>query len=278
MLVFNIAYDSGTFPLERHRIQPDGCYMLLCCTGCRPTELVDNQRKTPKDGSVEEIFDRKALPPSPRENGEDDGEECEEEYEMTLDEKSRALQRLLAQETEGRGRLKALCYEDILLMMVVHPATGAHIPAMAIKFIHHKGADKKPRPIIALALHDGALDADSLTCANRVLETKVWGARQCIPLRWKESTLKVPVFRKCSRAILSNHEAMSYAELRDDMRRQSLEAGFKKHWTRRFAPRGAANAANGNAPNEVRDQMLRHDPRFPTFYGAYINEMAQFDL
>lgn len=71
---------------------------------------------------------------------------------------------------------------------------------------------------------------------------------------------------------------MSYAKLRDDMRRQSLEAGFEKHWTLKFARRGAANAANGNAPDAVRDQMLRHDPRFATFYDAYINEIAQLHL
>ena len=31
---------------------------------------------------------------------------------------------LLVQETEGRGRLEALCYEDILMMMVGGPETG----------------------------------------------------------------------------------------------------------------------------------------------------------
>lgn len=145
----------------------------------------------------------------------------------------------------------------------------------------------------------GAFDAESLTCASRLLETKVWGRRECIQLRWKKSKLKLPVFRNCSRAVLSDYEAMSYAKLRDDMRRQSLEAGFEKHWTLKFARRGAANAANGtrlllilalrywpsisdtstgNAPDAVRDQMLRHDPRFATFYDAYINEIAQLHL
>lgn len=49
-------------------------------------------------------------------------------------------------ETTKRGRPKALCYEDILMMLVRHPVTGLPVLAMAIKFIHHKGADKKPRP------------------------------------------------------------------------------------------------------------------------------------
>ncbi|KAI1014649.1 hypothetical protein LB503_004126 [Fusarium chuoi] len=112
---------------------------------------------------------------------------------------------------------------------------------MAIKFIHHKGADRKPKPtiflftptkkqtfcavsaIIALALHDEAFAASNLTDAASVLQTKIVV-------------------------------------------------------TPRFYRRGASNAANGNASDAVRDQMMRHDPKFATFHGAYLNEMAQFDM
>lgn len=71
---------------------------------------------------------------------------------------------------------------------------------------------------------------------------------------------------------------MQYSILRDNMARQSLEAGFEKAWAPRFGRRGAANAANMNAPDAVRDQMLRHDPKFFTFQSAYLNEVANFDL
>lgn len=56
-------------------------------------------------------------------------------------------------ETTKRGRPKALCYEDILMMLVRHPVTGLPVLAMAIKFIHHKGADKKPKPYDFNLLH-----------------------------------------------------------------------------------------------------------------------------
>lgn len=68
-----------------------------------------------------------------------DSEECD-------DEKSRLLEGMITQETEGRGRPKALCYEDVSLIVVRHPDTGQDVLAMAIKFIHHKGADNKPKP------------------------------------------------------------------------------------------------------------------------------------
>ncbi len=54
---------------------------------------------------------------------------------------SQVLEGILTQETEGRRRPKALCYEDVLLMVVRHPETGEDVLAMAIKLIHHKGAD-----------------------------------------------------------------------------------------------------------------------------------------
>ena len=69
-----------------------------------------------------------------------------------LDVESIVLSRLLLQETAQRGRPKALCYEDILLMIVRHPKTGRAIPAMAIKFVHHKGCDNKPKPYVTRSL------------------------------------------------------------------------------------------------------------------------------
>lgn len=64
------------------------------------------------------------------------------------DEDSRLLEELLSQETASRGRQKALCYEDIQLMVVRHPETNVDILAMSIKFIHHNGADNKPKPYV----------------------------------------------------------------------------------------------------------------------------------
>jgi hypothetical protein len=63
-----------------------------------------------------------------------------------LDKDSQVLEGILAQEAEARGRPKALCYEDVQLMVVRHPETGEDVLTMAVKLIHHKGADKKPKP------------------------------------------------------------------------------------------------------------------------------------
>ncbi|KAK3943757.1 hypothetical protein QBC46DRAFT_21328 [Diplogelasinospora grovesii] len=200
------------------------------------------------------------------------------------------------QETVGRGRPKALCHEDIQMMIVRHPVTGRCIPAMAIKFIHHKGADNKPRPtiffftptrkllfcavstILALALHDHAFDAPSLTTASAIFGSKPPSFKDSVPLRWKASKLKIPVFRRYHGANLSEDEAMLYSRLRDDIGDQSINSGHERRWTPRFARRGASNAANGDAPDSVRDQMMRHDPQFATSHHAYLNEIANFDL
>ena len=34
----------------------------------------------------------------------------------------------------------------------------------------------------------------------------------------------------------------------------------------------------GKAPDTVRDQVMRHDPRWTTFYGAYLNEAVELDI
>ncbi|KAL6415364.1 uncharacterized protein AUP68_01917 [Ilyonectria robusta] len=248
------------------------CYQLLCYTGARPAELVDGERKKPKDGLVEQLFGRKVVeaPPST------DNSENPEQQESAPDKDSQLLESLLSQETVGRGRPKALCYEDIMMMIVRHPATGRCIPAMAIKFIHHKGADNKPRPtifyfsptrklifcavstILSLALHDKAFDSPSLINATSIFDKEPPKFQQSTPLRWKKSMLKIPVFRRYRGTTLSGIEAMLYSKLNDDM--------------------GASNAANGDAPDAVRDQMMRHDPQFATFHHAYLNEITNFDI
>lgn len=54
------------------------------------------------------------------------------------------------QKIEGHGRLKALCYKDILLIVMHYLETGEDVLAMAIKFIHHKGSDNKPKLYVLL--------------------------------------------------------------------------------------------------------------------------------
>lgn len=136
LLTFNIAYDTGIFPSERHRANLSGSYVILGCTGARPAEVVDNEKNKPKDGSWEDLW-----APKPLETKSD-----HKAADQLLDQNSTLLEEMLTQETEGRGRPKALCYEDILLMVVRHPDTGKDVLAMTIKFIHHKGSDNKPKP------------------------------------------------------------------------------------------------------------------------------------
>ncbi|KAK4158599.1 FluG domain-containing protein [Cladorrhinum sp. PSN259] len=279
---FNIKYDTGIFSWERHRIQLSGCYLGLAFTGARPAEFVDGERKSGNN-----------------------------EYN---DKHSSLLEELISQESSSRGRPKALCYEDILLMIVRHPETGEDGLAMSIKLSHHKGADNKPKPtiffftptrrlifcfisvIVSLAVHDRAFAASKLTSVREVFQAKNRGPVQCTPLRWKKKWLKRPIFRQFNDSIIeddsdesssedesdgsitSKYQPLPYQKLLDDMARQSLDAGEENPIEPKAWRRGAANAANGNASDAVRDQMMRHDPKWATFNNAYINEKVGFHL
>ncbi|CAJ2510565.1 Uu.00g095340.m01.CDS01 [Anthostomella pinea] len=188
ILTFNIAYDLAIQPLKRQRVQLSGCYQLLCYTGVRPAELVCNERKKPKDGTVEEIFGVNGVlsicTDSRLINSTRQGElDKSEVKEITDDgEGEVGVSKNRGEQQVERGRPKALCYEDILLII-----------------------------------------------------------------------------------------AMAYAKLRDNMGEQSLNAGFEERWTPKFCRRGAGNAVNGDAPDSIQDQMIRHDPKFATFHSAYQN-------
>lgn len=137
LLTFNIAYDTGIFSTERHRINLAGIYLFLSYTGARPAEIVDNEKKKPKDGSYEDLWGERV-----RSLDEEDSEETA----AALDVDSQVLEGIHTHEAEARGRPKALCYEDVQLMVVRHPETGEDVLAMAVKLLHHKGADKKLKP------------------------------------------------------------------------------------------------------------------------------------
>ncbi|KAJ9139019.1 hypothetical protein NKR19_g7610 [Coniochaeta hoffmannii] len=115
-----------------------GCYLGLAFTGARPAEFVDGEKKSPKDGCLEELFGLKAI----------EGSSAGKDEDYTLDNDSKVLEEILSQETVGRGRPKYLYYEDILLIVVRYPDTGEDVLAMSIKFIHYKGVDSKPKPTI----------------------------------------------------------------------------------------------------------------------------------
>ena len=134
LLTFNIKFDTGIFSCEGHRVQLPGCYLGLAFTGARPAEFVDGERKTSKDGCLEELFPRHAT-----------GSTSSDE-DKAPDEHSRLLEEMILREYKSRGRPKALCYEDIMLMVVRHPETSEDVLAMSVKLAHHKGADNKPKP------------------------------------------------------------------------------------------------------------------------------------
>ncbi|KAI0436703.1 FluG domain-containing protein [Xylaria telfairii] len=309
LLTYNIKFDTGIFSWERHRFNLSGVYQGLAFTGARPAEFVDGEKKN-KDECLHEIFPRNAI-----------ASVGDDEENKAPDDHSRLLEEMISQEIADRGRPKALCYEDILLMIVRHPETGKDVLAMAIKLAHHKGADNKPKPtiffftlarrmifcfistIISLAVHDGAFASSTLTSVRKVFEAKNRGPLKCTPLRWKDEWLKRPVFRRYddsasedlpddfdfdissdsdisggSIASGSKYRPLPYHQLKDDMKRQSLDAGEEKAIEPKAWRRGAANVANGNASDAVRDQMMRHNPKWATFNSAYINEKVGFHL
>jgi Protein of unknown function (DUF3435) len=131
------------------------------------------------------------------------------------------------------------------------------------------------RYLVSLAIRDKAFDAVNLTSAQAVFEVRNWGPVQCTPLRWKESMLRTPVFRRVDGQDVSQDKPFPYANLRDSMERQTLDAGMEVPLGPRAFRRWTANEANGTYIPRCRteDQQVggeeeedgprtsQHDPR-----------------
>ncbi|OQV09690.1 hypothetical protein CLAIMM_13783 [Cladophialophora immunda] len=244
-------------------------YDILAFTSCWPAEIVDSERKRPDDGTWDELFadDRFGV--------------SLEDFPETPADPEKQLENLLIREQLDRGRPNASCYEDVKLMIIRHPETSCDTPAMAAKFIHHKGADNKRKPtiffftparkfifctvtkIISCAVRDGAFAAKNLHTVDDVFRIRnKKGTTKCTP----------------DASSISLTEPLPYHQLRDIMARQSLDYGCETAIEPKAWRWDAANAANGKASDVVRDQMMRHDPKWETFNSVYINEHVEFDL
>jgi hypothetical protein len=99
--------------------------------------------------------------------------------------------------------------------------------------------------IISQGLRDQAFAARNLVSSREVFHIRNMSPSICTPLRWKQSMLKIPIFRGFEGTALSDNRALPYYKLRDDMERQTLDAGFERSFGPKAFRRGAANAVNG---------------------------------
>ncbi|KAF8661375.1 hypothetical protein AX16_001468 [Volvariella volvacea WC 439] len=193
LLSFNVAYDRRILPSERRRLDLAACYLILAYTGCRPAEIVDGEKAIPSDGCWDELFGTPSSSTLPQ-------------------------------------RPKALCYEDMQLVV----------------FAHHKGADNKPKPTIfyftptrrlvfclvtliaSIAVLDGAFASPALNdSVDAVFGARVSGPVSHTPLRWKPEWLRRPVFHRDVNDV-DLFAPLSYSTLHDCMTRQSLDMGYEK--------------------------------------------------
>lgn len=103
---------------------------------------MDNEEKTPTNESYQELWCGK----KPSGKLADPRKTTSQSMAGAPEGNLTLLEEMLTHDIEGRGRPKALCYEDVTLMVVRHPDTGQDVLAMSIKFIHYKGSDNEPKP------------------------------------------------------------------------------------------------------------------------------------
>ncbi|KAJ6436177.1 ribosomal protein s17 [Purpureocillium lavendulum] len=193
---------------------------------------------------------------------------------------------------------KALCYEDIVLWIVQDPnKAGRDVLAMEVRFRHHKGADKKPKPtvflfrenplpmlcpiahILARAIRDDAVQVDGYRHASPFFTSNI--RKQAAKVNWKPSILKRPVFRRSVRTpagwVKSDTDPMKYSAYAFYLDRIGSDLGSEEKWTSYCLRRGNANALLTVAPNPVVDQVMRHDPLTGCLQNAYLNHRVGFN-
>jgi hypothetical protein len=101
---------------------------------------------------------------------------------------------------------------------------------------------------LALAIDDDAFEIPELKSPEHIFQIKVNRLRKSLHLRWKESILDTPVFRRSVRAAdgirTSDNMAMPYDTLNTYMKRLGRSAGFREDLKPYCIRRGTANAVD----------------------------------
>jgi Protein of unknown function (DUF3435) len=120
-LLHHWALDTSTFPDERQRVQLALIMLVAAFTGCRPGELVDAAKNR------EVAFQSQ----DPWNNPQD-----LDYVETSMEQPGRKAE-----------RTRAICYEDIRLMLLRNMEEGGRdILALEITLAHHKGMDRQLQP------------------------------------------------------------------------------------------------------------------------------------
>ncbi|KAI9781316.1 MAG: hypothetical protein M1839_006109 [Geoglossum umbratile] len=232
---------------ERQRVQLPMILITAAYTASRPGGLVGAGRKKEKgyepwDGLDDSDYDNN--------RGEDEEKRC-----------------------------KALCYEDICLMLLRNPNyRDRDVLTMEVQTTHHKGAERKPKPttflfheennpifypitrMLNLAFMDHAFEAPSLKRAEDIFKRPSSVKLRC-----------VDGFRTSPR------KALWYSTFDYYLERLGRGTGFEEKLSGYCARRGTGNAVDGAATKAVRDKVMRHDPK-SNIFEAYLNERVKFDV
>ena len=153
-----------------------------------------------------------------------------------------------------------------------------------ITFVHHKGADRKPRPyviaalpvylidvcaarttflfheetlpilcpvahILAMAIKDDAIKVDGYTRAEPFFESNLQNPKKAVLVHWKPKMLKIPIFRQAVRGtdglMQSRYKALRYSTYNFYLDRLGWATGFEQKLTSYCFRRGTGNVVDG---------------------------------
>ena len=125
VLVYHWAKDQSVFPNERQRVQLATILLFAAYTSSRPAELVDAQVSEKSKKNENNWKWRSEDDPWNDSSNTDFADGVR----------------------DTRRRSKAICYEDVCLMVLRNPDNdGRPVVAMEVTLSHHKGVDRKPKP------------------------------------------------------------------------------------------------------------------------------------
>ncbi|KAI9773157.1 MAG: hypothetical protein M1840_008278 [Geoglossum simile] len=245
ILQYHWAFDAGSLPHERQRVQLSLLLLMMAYTSSRPGAIVESG--------------------------------C------------------------AKGSNEALCYKDVKIL-VIPGSDGAYRDTlvMTITLRYMKGCRGGSKvktyvcherddtlafcpilPFLALAIDDDAFEIPELKSPEHIFQIKVNRPRKSLHLRWKESILDTPVFRRSVRAAdgirTSHNMAMPYDTLNTYMKRLGRSAGFREDLKPYCIRRGTANSVDSIATDAERNQVMGHI-RGQVFERNYLSSHVKIDV
>ncbi|KAI9717340.1 MAG: hypothetical protein M1828_007228 [Chrysothrix sp. TS-e1954] len=282
--------DDSLFDDERQRVQLAFLLLLAAYTGQRPCSILETTRKRGPLPAIESGDD--CLKDMSEEDQSEDDNKAFAEIDKDIDDNT-------AEASRTTDLPRGILYSHVRIRVLPGRFARQRNPlVMEVTIVHTKGEERNPQPktflfyenmnlllcpiahMLALALHDDAFEASSLSQVKQIFNVNVPSQKKSVTLWWKDEKENIPVLRQAAPTNAGRRTSaklpLTSAASSRALSRLGMKVGLEHRLQHYSVRRGTGNAVDGVASVHELSQVMGH--RNARTFEFYRNQRVKCDV